>query len=162
MSARIRVRRAEPEDWVASRALRLRALADSPDAFASTLEREAAFGDDVWRSRLENAATYVAVDDDGTLSGSVTGIDDRHESGGREVVAMWVAPESRGRGVGEALIGAVVEWARELDAPAIALWVADGNDRARRLYERVGFRDTGQRDVMREGLGESRLRMPLD
>jgi ribosomal protein S18 acetylase RimI-like enzyme len=40
--------------------------------------------------------------------------------------------------------------------------VADGNDRAQRLYERLGFRATGERDVLRDGLGESRLRRSLD
>ena len=101
------------------------------------------------------------MDDDGAFVGSVTGIDDRHEPGGREVVAMWVAPEWRARGVGGALMDAVLEWARAEGAASIALWVADGNDTARRLYERCGFVGTGQRDVIREGLGETRFRLAL-
>lgn len=161
MSAGIQVRRGTPEDWQTSRALRLRALGERPDAFASTLEHEAGFADEVWRSRLETAATFFAVDGLGVFVGSVTGIDDRHEPGGREVVGMWVAPEHRGQGVGEALLAAVVAWAVAQASPSVALWVADGNDRARRLYERLGFRETGQRDVIRDGLGESRLRRSL-
>jgi hypothetical protein len=38
-------------DWKELREVRLRALADAPGAFASTLEREAAYPDDVWRQR---------------------------------------------------------------------------------------------------------------
>jgi GNAT superfamily N-acetyltransferase len=155
------VRRSVPEDWLASKQLRLRALADSPSAFSSSLEHELAYADDVWRSRIESAATFFAVGDDGTFVGSVTGIDDRHEAGGREVVAMWVAPEWRARGVGRALMDAVLEWARAEGAASVALWVADGNDAARRLYERCGFASTGQRDVIREGLGETRFRLAL-
>lgn len=155
------VRRGVPDDWRASKQLRLRALADSPSAFASTLEREVTFGDEVWRTRLESAATFFAVDDDGGFVGSVTGIDDRHEAGGREVVAMWVDPGWRERGIGAALMDAVLEWARAEGAASIALWVADGNDAARRLYERCGFVSTGQRDVIRNGLGETRLRLAL-
>ena len=161
MTTAIVVRRGVPKDWRASKQLRLRALADSPSAFSSTLERELTYDDDVWRTRLESAATFFAVDDDGAFVGSVTGIDDRHEAGGREVVAMWVAPEWRARGVGGALMDSVLEWARTEGAASIALWVADGNDRARRLYERCGFVGTGQRDVIREGLGETRFRRAL-
>jgi hypothetical protein len=44
-------RQAQAADWQALRQLRLRALADAPDAFASTLEAELAFPDEVWRQR---------------------------------------------------------------------------------------------------------------
>ena len=161
MTGAVVIRRGVPDDWRASKELRLGALASSPGSFSSTLERELEFDDEVWRTRLERAATFFAVDDDGTFVGTVTGIGDRHEPGGREVVAMWVDPEWRGRGVGGALMGAVVEWARAEGAASIALWVADGNDAARRLYERRGFVGTGERDVIREGLGEGRLRLAL-
>ena len=45
------VRETHAADWEALRRLRLRALADAPRAFASTLEAELAFPDDVWRRR---------------------------------------------------------------------------------------------------------------
>lgn len=154
------IRRAVPDEWAAARALRLRALADSPDAFASTLERELALDDAVFRTRLESAPTFFA-DDGGELVGSVTVIEDRHEPGGREIAGMWVAPEARRRGVGADLLRAALAWAADDGAAHVALWVADGNDAARRLYERLGFVDTGQRDVIRDGLGESRFRLPL-
>ena len=47
MTARVRQIRADEGPRL--RALRLRALADSPWAFGSTLAREAAFLDDVWQ-----------------------------------------------------------------------------------------------------------------
>ena len=46
-------RRAQAGDWKALRQLRLQALADAPDAFASTLEAEVAYPDEVWRQRAE-------------------------------------------------------------------------------------------------------------
>jgi GNAT superfamily N-acetyltransferase len=161
VTSAIVIRRGVADDWLASKELRLRALAGSPQAFASTLEREVAFDEEVWRTRLERAATFFAVDPAGSLVGTVTGIDDPHEPLSREVVAMWVEPEWRGQGVGGALLDAVVEWARAEGVASIALWVADGNDEARRLYERRGFAETGQRDVIRGGLGEQRLRLAL-
>jgi ribosomal protein S18 acetylase RimI-like enzyme len=56
---------------------------------------------------------------------------------------MWVAPEARGRGVGEELITAVVDWARASSFARLALDVADHNRHAIALYERSGFRATG-------------------
>ena len=44
----------------------------------------------------------------------------------------------------EALLLAQLEWARAaLGTDRVWLHVTEGNDRARRLYERVGFRATG-------------------
>ncbi len=154
------IRRGTVDDWRESRDLRLRALAESPDAFLSTLERELAFGDEVWRDRLEGAFTLFAVED-GALIATATGIPDRHEGGGREVVAMWVDPGHRRSGVATALIQHLVDWARGEGAPSIALWVAEGNDRAQRVYERCGFLLTGERGELRPGLDELRMRLPL-
>lgn len=44
--------RACEEDWCRIKALRLAALQDAPDAFASTHEREVAQGEGWWRARL--------------------------------------------------------------------------------------------------------------
>lgn len=61
-----------------------------------------------------------------------------------ELVAMWVEPASRGQGVVEALIDAVVAWAGERDADELRLWVVEGNRQAERAYERYGFSRTGR------------------
>jgi hypothetical protein len=53
------VRQSRAADWEVLRALRLWALADAPDAFASTLEQEAAFPEQVWRQRAEGAEGSV-------------------------------------------------------------------------------------------------------
>lgn len=155
------IRRGTVEDWRASRELRLRALTESPQAFLSTLERELAFEEQVWRDRLESAFTLFAWEG-GAMVGTATGIADRHEPGGREVVAMWVVPELRRRGVATALLSALADWARDEGAGSLALWVAEGNDQARLVYESCGFVLTGQRDVLRPGLDEFRMRLPLE
>jgi ribosomal protein S18 acetylase RimI-like enzyme len=55
---------------------------------------------------------------------------------------LYVAPEQRGRGYATRLIGDLAAgsapWARE--AVALTLEVTPANARARRLYERLGFR----------------------
>ena len=56
---------------------------------------------------------------------------------------MWVAPEVRGTGVGDALVGAVVDWAVTESAAELTLAVRPGNGPARALYERSGFVHVG-------------------
>jgi hypothetical protein len=58
-----RVDRAGPEQWERVRALRLSALSDAPDAFASTLEQERDQPPRFWRERLERpaATTWLAT-----------------------------------------------------------------------------------------------------
>ena len=53
----LEVRRLRADDWQAYRNLRLRALADSPDAFGSTWEVEHAKPDEYWAGRLSSAVT---------------------------------------------------------------------------------------------------------
>jgi ribosomal protein S18 acetylase RimI-like enzyme len=54
-------------------------------------------------------------------------------------LGMAVAPASRGRGVGTALLAATIGTARSEGAPALSLSVSERNLVARRLYERAGF-----------------------
>lgn len=154
------LRRASADDWEASRDVRLRALAQDPNAFCSTLEREAGFDEPTWRERLGRGITVLAWDGEEPVA-TVTGKADPHEAGGREVVALWVDPTQRGTGVADALLTFVIDWARGEGAHEVALWVAEDNSRARTLYECFGFTPTGERDVMRPGTDEIRLRLPL-
>lgn len=56
-----------------------------------------------------------------------------------------VRPEWRRRGLGTALIQHVLAEGRRLGAPKATLEVRRSNDAAIRLYERAGFRRTGER-----------------
>jgi GNAT superfamily N-acetyltransferase len=61
-----------------------------------------------------------------------------------EVDELFVAPAARGRGIGTALFAALERG--ELGAASavsIELGVTPGNEGARRLYERLGFKATG-------------------
>ena len=55
-------------------------------------------------------------------------------------LGMGIAEAFRGRGVGGALLEALLERARAEGFGALSLSVEDGNDPAARLYERHGFR----------------------
>ncbi len=127
-SRMLQVQRLGPDDWQLWRAVRLEALAESPDAFGSTLRYWQGDGDTEsrWRSRLEDVPFNVVARLDGAPVGqsSGTAVDDR---GGVELISMWVAPSTRGRSVGSALIDAVIEWAEEQHASKLQLTVRRRN-----------------------------------
>jgi ribosomal protein S18 acetylase RimI-like enzyme len=55
---------------------------------------------------------------------------------------VLVSDEHRGAGVAEALMREAFDWMRERGVPRVLLWTAAPNERARRLFERLGFRPT--------------------
>src|SRR3982074_1064349 len=142
------VRHLEVEDWVLYRAVRLAALADAPEAFGSTLGREQGFTEDRWRERLAKRNQFVAEDGGDTcgLIGIIPA-----GPGIAELVSTWVRHTTRGRGVGDLLVLAALRWATDHDFAQVQLWVAEGNDRAERLYARHGFQRTGSVQTVREG-----------
>ena len=140
---RHRVRRAETGDWRVSRAIRLQALSETPLAFASTLEREIAFGPEQWQQRIAGAAQFLAETADGEVVGTATGLTAPDEPGTTLLVAMFVAAPARGQGIGERLVAAVVDHARSDGADRVLLHVVETNPGAERLYTRCGFARTG-------------------
>ncbi|NMO92649.1 GNAT family N-acetyltransferase [Actinomycetospora sp. TBRC 11914] len=154
--------RAGADDREDARDVRLRALAEAPGAFASTLEREQGFDDDEWHRRVTTNAWFLARADGATV-GLACGIPEPDDGSGRHLVGMWVEPAFRGRGLSDLLVAGVMAWARRERAEFLALWVVDGNDRALAFYERVGFEATGERQPVpgRPEAEESRMRLLL-
>jgi ribosomal protein S18 acetylase RimI-like enzyme len=160
------VRRTRTADWEALRDLRLRALADAPDAFASTLETETAFPAEEWRRRAAGgpgSARFIASEA-GAGVGLAAIFAEPATPGRMHLVSMWVDPCHRRRGLARALVDQALGWAVEARAREVILWVVDGNTAARRLYERAGFRPTGERQPLPSNpdLTESMLRLHLE
>ncbi|MFI9270450.1 GNAT family N-acetyltransferase [Kitasatospora sp. NPDC052896] len=63
-----------------------------------------------------------------------------------EIRMLAAAAASRGRGVGEALVRACVTRSRELGLAGMAFSTRPAMTAAHRIYERVGFRRTPERD----------------
>lgn len=152
-SGTIEVRRLVAADWAALREARLTALADSPDAFGSTIDRELAFAEATWRGRLDSTAHVGAwrPGPQSGLIGLVAGFPEPGPPRGWHLVSMWVSSDGRGQGIADRLMAAVCELARADGAGQIALWVTEVNARARAFYRRSGFRETGQRQLVRPG-----------
>lgn len=125
------------DDWAVLRGVRLQALADAPDAFTSTVDREEAFPPDIWRTRSANA---VIVADGDTAVGMASYIVEEERA---QLVGMWVAPESRSTGAAAAIVDAMRARA-EADGLPLWLCVYTDNVRARRFYERCGFTADGE------------------
>jgi ribosomal protein S18 acetylase RimI-like enzyme len=151
---RVRVVAAAPDDWARMRALRLAALADSPDAFYVTLAEERDRPDAFWRARLANPAvvTLRVEARDGNGPWRDAGLAVLAPSGDDPAVvglySVWVAPHARGRGAGDALVAAALTHARERGFRRVALDVGDANAPAIGLYRRAGFRPTGRTSAL--------------
>jgi ribosomal protein S18 acetylase RimI-like enzyme len=144
----VKIRRVEPHEWERLRGLRLRAHADSPDAFLETLTVAAALSDETWQGRVQKSPDriqLVAEDDDGRWVGMAEGHRVDSDRDVVQVVGVWAAPDARRQGVGAAVTLAVTQWAREVGAAACRLETAADNESARRMYRRLGFVDTDER-----------------
>jgi GNAT superfamily N-acetyltransferase len=140
------VRETVADDWQALRDIRLEALRDAPTAFGSTYEQETERGEAHWRDRIARGGTFLAFVPEVSAtepSGLIGGYQEDPVT--VELVSMYVRPRARGRGVGEALVAAVIDWAGQRNAAAVRLWVTETNTPALALYERCGFALTGER-----------------
>jgi ribosomal protein S18 acetylase RimI-like enzyme len=129
--------------WSVWREVRLEALGDAPYAFSSRLTDWQGANDteERWRGRLRDVPFNAIAAVEGRPAGQVsaTAVDD----GTTELISMWVAPFARGAGVGDAMINAVVDWARREHATRIVLGVRQTNAHAIELYRRHQFVETG-------------------
>ncbi|MDQ3990517.1 MAG: GNAT family N-acetyltransferase [Actinomycetota bacterium] len=95
--------------------------------------------------RARDAELLVAVDADDRLLGTVTVCEpgtpwaEVSRPDELEFRMLAVTPTARGRGVGERLTRAVVEWAGERGVCRVVLCSSDDMHIAHRLYRRLGF-----------------------
>lgn len=153
-------------DWERVRDIRLAALADAPDAFASTLAEESRQPAAYWQERLRrpDARTLLAVDGTGRDVGITVVAASFDDLAVGAVYAVWVAPPARGSGAADALVAAALRTARELGYPRVVLDVGEHNAAAQRLYARHGFTATGRTyrfDPPREHVVEHELARDL-
>ncbi|RZJ14659.1 MAG: GNAT family N-acetyltransferase [Haliea sp.] len=141
------MRKLEWADAAAYRAFRLRGLEAHPDAFTSSVEEVRAEPPAALEARLAAGAGTAlwGAFVDGELAGAVgLNREQRRKSAHKAtLVAMFVASEHAGRGLGSALVDAALNEARAAGIALVVLTVTDTNETARRLYQRAAFRDIG-------------------
>jgi GNAT superfamily N-acetyltransferase len=139
----IEIRALGPASWRLWRELRLAALAEASAAFTSRLADWEDADEARWRARLAIAGSVNLVALlEGEPAGMASGLPGA--DGTVQLGTMWVGPAGRGQGVGDRLVQAVAQWARDQGAAVLRLTVAEGNERAAAVYRRNGFAATGE------------------
>jgi GNAT superfamily N-acetyltransferase len=131
------------EDADRLRAIRLEALADSPDAFGATYAESSTWSDARWEAAARDWNVYLA-EIDGRVVGMASGGDAGDRPGGSWLFGMYVSPVARGTGAAGALVEAVSDWARSRGSGELFLRVTETMDRARAFYQKMGFTETGE------------------
>lgn len=135
------IRRLGSDDAEPFFAMRLRCMQEAPLQLRSApddVERE---GLAYWREQLSSADTRIVGAFDGDVLIGIGGIvrDPRIKLRHKALLfGMFVAPKAAGRGIGLAIVDALIAEATGFVSSLHLTLMAD-NDRARALYERSGF-----------------------
>jgi ribosomal protein S18 acetylase RimI-like enzyme len=158
----IDVRPLSAMEWPQLRMARLRALQESPEAFISEYERESGWSKREWLAMFESAL-WVVARNGGRIVGLARSSREAAQPWQRHVESVWVEPHFRRRGITRRLIEGLIVGERGAGVSELVIWVIEGNDRARRAYERFGFKPTGERQPLPGGgRGEERLLLRID
>ncbi len=132
-----------PEDWAEARAI----LVDGIATGTATFETDAPSWED-WNSSHLQHSRLVARGDNGRLAGwaALSPVSDRCAYGGVAEVSVYVGADSRGLGIGKALLNALV-----IESEAAAVWTLQAgmfaeNAASVALHEKCGFRVVGVRE----------------
>lgn len=134
------VRQLTEADAEAFRAIRLEALADSPDAFGGDLAEESRQGLEAFTRQITQSAIFGAFTED-DLRG-VVGLfwnDSAKRRHLGHLYTVYVTPAARGTGIGLPLIEAALDHARSRGLVQVLLGVATHNGPAIALYRKAGF-----------------------
>jgi ribosomal protein S18 acetylase RimI-like enzyme len=129
--------------------LRLEALKQAPEAFLTSYEdaikRENPIAQVVSNLTTDGNYTFGAFEGD-ELIGVVTLLQEKAEKiqHRANIFAMYVTPKKQGLGIGEALLTEAMNKAKSIDAiEKINLSVVASNERAKKLYTKLGFKVFG-------------------
>ncbi len=138
------IRRLRKGEATLYKAIRLEALKDAPDAFASTYESALLRSEESWTEQADGTAeggdraTFIAFGHAEPI-GMAALYRDGSDSRSGELLQMWVSPHGRGKGTAADLLNAVFEWASSNEFAEVRAEVTRANRRAIRFYEKYGF-----------------------
>jgi len=144
-------------DAVSYQELRLRALKINPEAFGSTFEREVEFTEEMIQERIKptkDKFVLGAFNQQNFLVGIVTfmretSLKTAHKG---NIYGMFVAPETRGMGVGKLLLDELIRKAKNIGGlEQLNLTVVSNNAAANKLYTSLGFDTYGvERNALKD------------
>jgi GNAT superfamily N-acetyltransferase len=116
-----------------------------------------------WRDWLEAGTDIWVAAEHASIVGFAAAGPSRSEAGSAELYAIYVLPEHWGSGAARELMRTVADWFRAEEYTSAMLWVLADNPRARRFYEREGWRFDGTRTDVVHGaeVDEARYRIIL-
>ena len=98
----------------------------------------------------------------GGIEGSIV-IDGAHAAAEGAHLRMFIVSDAlRGKGVGNQLLGAAIDFCRSAGHKRVCLWTFEGLNAARYLYEKHGFRLVEQQKGARWGREVNEQRLELD
>jgi len=156
MNNKNEVREFFPDEWANYKALRLRSLADSPDAFGKTLAEEQKRSDAEWSSRLLSGVQSdtdlpLIAEVNGQPVGLAWGRIEESKPDTANLYQVWVAPNHRSKGIGRVLLETIIAWAETKHVSYLELGVTFRDGPALRLYKRYRFLPVGKPQELRPG-----------
>ncbi len=140
----ITVRRLRLGEGELFKQMRLISLGKSPSAFSSTYKSALKRTPESWREQADKSAegpdraTFLLFSEDAPIGIAALYRDLINIDTG-ELIQVWISPEYRGTGAAETLMEAVFVWARANGFRRILAGINQGNVRALRFYQRLGF-----------------------
>lgn len=111
----ISIRQLTEKDWRELSEIRLKALQTDPKVFGSNYEKESKFTETDWRGWLqrEDAAVFMLFADEKPIG--MTGVSVWREDETNQtaiLIASWLEPEFRGKGLSKLIYQARIDWAK--------------------------------------------------
>jgi RimJ/RimL family protein N-acetyltransferase len=147
------IRLLNPADAESYWELRLEALKQNPEAFATSYEEALKRENPIEQvaSRLQGKGDYTfGAFHNGKLIGVVTLLQEKimklaHKA---YILAMYVTPDNRGTGAGKAILTEAINHAKQLpEIMKLNLTVVSSNERAKELYTSLGFKAYGYEEA---------------
>lgn len=137
------LRRLLPVEWALYKKLRLMALQTEPAVFGSNFDKEFAYTDADWQQTLTNPARVFFALFHGDAAVGVTGaILKCDEETTAALIASFILPEHRGKGLSELFYRARLDWARAKKCTNVIVSHRASNLASKYANQKFGFVET--------------------
>jgi ribosomal protein S18 acetylase RimI-like enzyme len=156
------IRVIKSDEWQLLRSVRLTALRESPSSFMSSYKQEATLEEQHWQNEFIRGKWMISYNGNQVIG--LIGITKEATIPTIKFYLeyLWVHPDFRHSGEATALIKTAVQDLRKSNVSTTQLWILEGNEIARKLYERLGFKDVGIRQQLKSNPSRHEELMILD